>query len=106
MPDPLPAYVVSLDEATGRLGDIETVTAGGAELRIALPASYAHKPKAMYPLLLLVGAERWLGSAIEMTRLIAQTGELRETLVVATPGAPGARLVDELRSRYRVAEGS
>src|SRR5262245_25867045 len=104
MPDPLPSYVLSLDEATQRLGDIDTVAAGGAEVRMALPATYAKQPKERYRLILLVGADGMVGSAIEISRLMAETGELRPAVLAAVPTPLAEAVIGALRARYRLTD--
>src|SRR5262245_19195328 len=104
MADALPAYVLDLDEAVARLGAIESVTAGDAEARVALPATYAAKAKERYPLILLAGADAMVGSAIEISRLMAETGELRHSLLAAVPAPLAEPVVRDLRARFRVTD--
>jgi predicted alpha/beta superfamily hydrolase len=60
------------------------------ELQVALPACYDGKKPQAYPLLLLANGASLFGSAVEMTRLMAQTKELRECIVVAFECRAGA----------------
>ncbi len=49
---------------------------------VAVPASYAAKPRRRYPLLVLLNTSELFGSAVEMSRLMAQTREIEECIVV------------------------
>jgi predicted alpha/beta superfamily hydrolase len=82
------AFAISLrDAACRRLPDVERHTLSapdGSHARdifVALPASYA-KGKRRYPLVILLDAAPIAGSAIEMCRLMAQTREIRECILV------------------------
>ena len=85
---------------------------------IAVPASYAEKPKRRYPLILLINACDIFGSAVEMCRLMAQTREIEECIVVSleTPIKTAddiqrhgefiaGQLLPSCREQYRVAPG-
>ena len=91
MVEPMPVstagspFVLTLAEAADRLGGFETLTAGGLEITVAWPDSFASKPKLRYPLVVLVGAEAIRGSATEMARLMATTGEIREAILAFVP---------------------
>ncbi len=82
-------FVLSVAEVADRLGGIERVTVGAVETTIAWPDSLETKPKLRYPLIVLVGADDVRGSAIEMSRLMATTGEIREAILAFVP-APAA----------------
>ncbi len=118
MPDPAAGspFVLSLREAADRLGGWETVKAGGVDVAIAWPASAEGKPSARYPLVVLVAADGIRGSAAEMSRLMATTGEIRESILAFVPAPAGAKpdalatylrdaLVPTLRARGRLDDG-
>ncbi|MES2684234.1 MAG: alpha/beta hydrolase-fold protein [Pseudomonadota bacterium] len=94
-------FVLSLDEAAcGRLSGVSRqvipLADGGALAAVvALPASHAKKKNRRYPLLIVGEAEGRLGSVIEMSRLMAETGEVRECIVVAVPGRLDAAQLEQ-----------
>lgn len=84
----------------------------------AVPASYDAKTRRRYPLVVLVNACSVFGSAVEMSRLMAQTREIHECIVVSleTPiesnndvqrhwGFIEKRLLPWCREYYRVVPG-
>ena len=86
---------------------------------VAVPISYVEKPKRHYPLVVLLNACDIFGSAVEMSRLMAQTREIEECIVVSfeTPIVTaddvqrhGAFIAEQLlpwcRDKYRVTPGS
>jgi predicted alpha/beta superfamily hydrolase len=80
-------FVLSLhDAACRRLEGVErhTVTFEGAahDVFVALPVSYGKKKSQHYPLVIVSDARAMAGSVIEMSRLMAQTREIRESIVV------------------------
>ena len=116
------AFAVSPQEAAARLPgvefhSVELADGGRQALAVALPLSYGKKKRRQYPLLVLLDATHTFGSAVEMTRLMAQTKELRESIVVALfrPTREGSHSMTDLaaveavlhwsRSRYRVGGG-
>lgn len=124
--EPVSRFVISLHAAAcERLPDVECITlsTGGSEtvcqVAVGLPKSYAGKPRRRYPLVLVFDAATMAGSVIEMSRLMSDTGEIRECIVVAvhTPtgalaGVPGLSalfteaLLAELGRRYRIDEST
>lgn len=85
---------------------------------VAVPASYEVKTRRRYPLLVLLDACDLFGSATEMSRLMAQTREIDECIVVCleTPLASGKeaplqgeliveRLLSWCRENYRASPG-
>lgn len=115
-------YVLGTHAIAGRLDAVTRhgVAAGGVmrELGVALPKSYG-KGRKRYPLLFVLDAVELFGSAVEMSRLMADTSEIRECIVVGLPwlytdaaegagrlaAAVSSEILDWCRSQYRVAEG-
>ncbi len=91
--------------------------AGSFSLTVALPLSYPRRRRRSYPLLLLADGTRLLGSAIEMARVLAASGEAGECIVVshddpwlatADAAIQATRLEQILqwcRERYRLRDG-
>lgn len=88
-----PLFVLGADAAADRLANVErhAVEAGGAlrELCVALPKSYEGSRRGRFPLLFVLDAEGLFGSAVEMSRLMSDTSENRECIVVGLPGLGG-----------------
>ena len=88
-------FLIGLREAAClRLPGVESVTlslpdGSPCEAVVALPKSYAKRKRQRYPLLVLLDASELLGSAIEMLRLMGDTKEIRECVMVVidTPSA-------------------
>ncbi|NGY03182.1 alpha/beta hydrolase-fold protein [Solimonas terrae] len=120
---PLSGVLGLREVGSGRLDDIERFTLGPAsggltrEARIALPFSYKTRKAARtrYPLLLVLDAGDCFGSAVEMSRLMAETQEIRECIVAGIDGSPEdfaapdgaaaklmASLLAECTQRYRI----
>ena len=115
----LPAGVLDADEAALRLDRTAALMIAGRRCLTALPTAYARKPRKRFPLVLVLDAEGALGSAIEMARLMTETGEVRDSLIVGLRLDPAdhldvptfARFVADtllpaLRERFRVAAGA
>ncbi|WP_428312327.1 alpha/beta hydrolase-fold protein [Hydrocarboniphaga sp.] len=115
----LPAGVVYADEAVLRLDRTEAVMVAGRRCLVAMPAAYARKPRRSFPLVLTLDADGAIGSAIEIARLMTDTGEVRDSLVVGLRVEQADRLdvpafarfladtlLPALRQRYRVADGA
>ncbi|HVT37371.1 MAG TPA: alpha/beta hydrolase-fold protein [Nevskiaceae bacterium] len=114
---PLP-FVVNLHEAAARLEQVSSVSLpDGGELHVALPLAYARQPRERFPLLVVPDARTLFGSAVEMTRLMTQTRELRPCIVAglddALASAADARafcarleqlVLPRLRQQYRISE--
>ncbi|MES2490405.1 MAG: alpha/beta hydrolase-fold protein [Pseudomonadota bacterium] len=118
-------FSISLRDVTSkRLAGVdchELKTSDGTtthQISVAVPASYAEKPKRRYSLVVLINACDVFGSAVEMSRLMAQTREIEECIVVClqTPivSADNVRhhsafitsqLLSWCRDNYRVASG-
>lgn len=100
--------VISLEDAVLRLDGIETISAGTATLTAAVPLGYASSRRLRYPLLLLLEASDLFGSAVEMSRLLASSREVRKTLVVNASGVAAgdsagiSALVQACCRRYRI----
>lgn len=91
-------HVIGLHEAACiRLPHVEThampMPGGGTQVCVALPMSYAKKRRRKYPLVVVLDATGLVGSAIEMSRMMAETGEIREAVLVCVEG-PQARSAD------------
>ncbi|HSW14282.1 MAG TPA: alpha/beta hydrolase-fold protein [Solimonas sp.] len=73
-----------------------SIPAAGAlrELRIALPDSYASAKRRRYPLVIVLDADGLFGSAVEMSRMMAFTSEVRESIVVGLQHGGGERAAD------------
>lgn len=109
-------FVLNLrDAARQRLADISSHVLAPWRLSVALPASYSGKSKQQYPLLLLFDACDLYGSAVEMSRLMSQTREIRDCIVVGielpvdSSTESVARYITETllpwcRSNYRTAQ--
>ncbi|MES0875259.1 alpha/beta hydrolase [Sinimarinibacterium thermocellulolyticum] len=122
--EPRSRFLIDLYAAAcERLPAVEciTLTADGGkapcELVVGLPLSYA-RHRRRYPLAIVFDGQAMCGSVIEMSRLMADTREIRESLVVVvrTPthqwlagSAPPARaitaLLAALARRYRIDGG-
>lgn len=122
---PVSRFAISLRDVTRqRLAgvDCRELKAGNSKAThrvcIAVPASYTEKPKRRYPLIVLLNACDIFGSVVEMSRLMAQTREIEECIVVCleTPTKTaddvhrhGEFIVGQLlpwcREQYRVAPG-
>ena len=113
--EPATPFVLSLQEASRRrLADVHGHVLTPYRLNVALPASYAAKRRRRYPLVLLFDACDIYGSAVEMNRLMAETREIRDCIVIGIE-SPGDTGVDALaryvtgtllpwcRAHYRVA---
>ncbi len=119
-----PLFVLCPDATADRLAGVErhAIEAGGAlrQLCVALPKSYEASRRGRYPLLFVLDAEGLFGSAVEMSRLMSDTSENRECIVVGLPGLGGdgsaeaagrlaAMIGGEIlawcRERYRIEEG-
>lgn len=119
-----PLFVLGLDEAGDRLSGVERheMEAGGVlrQLRVALPKTYEGSRRGRYPLLFVLDAASLFGSAVEMSRLMSDTSENRECIVVGLPGLGGdasveaagrlaaligGEILDWCRQHYRVEEG-
>jgi predicted alpha/beta superfamily hydrolase len=89
-----PFAITLRDAATRRLDNVErhSIAFNNAafEVFVALPVSYRKKTKQQYPLLLIHDARDFAGSAIEMSRLMAQTKEIRQTIVVGIDASVNA----------------
>ncbi|MDP9139687.1 MAG: hypothetical protein M3O62_02710 [Pseudomonadota bacterium] len=85
---------------------------------VAVPASYEAKTRRRYPLVVLFNACNVFGSAVEMSRLMAQTREIHECIVICleTPiegddgvqhrgGFIAQQLLPWCRENYRVVPG-
>lgn len=114
-----PAGVIDADEAVLRLDRTEAVMVAGRRCLVAMPAAYASKPRRSFPLVLALDADGAIGSAIEIARLMTDTGEVRDSLVVGLRVEQADRLdvpafarfladslLPALRQRYRVADGA
>lgn len=93
-------YVISLQDAARlRLQDVEQIAVplAGATLELvaALPVSYRRKARQDFPLLLVVTAGNQVGAVIEMCRLMMNTREVRDAIVVCIC-APAALPAEEL----------
>ncbi|HKY91655.1 MAG TPA: hypothetical protein VJM11_11480, partial [Nevskiaceae bacterium] len=80
-------HAISLrDAACLRLEGVEShtlpVSGGDVGVLVALPVSYSGKKRATYPLVVVLDAAGLSGTAIEMSRLMANTGEIRESILV------------------------
>lgn len=113
-------YLISLDDAAcRRLEHVEKVSipASGSTVlaTVALPVSYAKSKKKSYPLLIALDASSSIGSVIEMSRLMAETKEISECIVIGMHGQADdysessklARLLEQqiipwCKSNYRV----
>lgn len=113
--EPATPFVLSLQEASRqRLADVHGHVLAPYRLSFALPASYSAKRRRHYPLVLLFDACDAYGSAVEMSRLMTQTKEIRDCIVVGIE-SPADAGVDTLaryvtgtllpwcRAHYRVA---
>lgn len=117
-------FVIGAGEAARqRFAPVDSHVIRGAQagesfsLTVVLPLSYAARRRCRYPLLLLADGENLLGSAIEMQRVLAATGEAREGILVchddpwltsadaAAQAARLAQIVEWCRERYRVQGG-
>ncbi|NGY05581.1 alpha/beta hydrolase-fold protein [Solimonas terrae] len=110
-------FTLALDAAASRLDGIERFpaaelgSAGIVRLSVATPTRRTRGRRRRYPLLILLDGEAIFGSAVEMSRLMAQTRELHECIVLAIDCAADeretARRVHELLrwsgERYRIA---
>lgn len=124
---PAPCVLDLHEAASGRLSGIERfeiAVPGAAQngsqsrgVRVALPVSYTSGKarKRRYPLLVVLDAQASFGSAVEMSRLMSETEEVHECIVVgidtltsdfvhASGHASGliAALLAECRQRYRL----
>jgi predicted alpha/beta superfamily hydrolase len=114
-----PLAITLRDAAVRRLESVEThslpVAGGEVSVAVALPVSYGKKKRATFPLVIVLDAAGLTGSAIEMSRLMSGTGEIRESVLVCVDqplprdGAAALTawlsqtLVPWCASRYRVA---
>ena len=55
---------------------------GDLDIKIALPGSYGKRKKAFYPLLIVLDSSGFGNAAIDISRLMANTQEVMETIVV------------------------
>lgn len=90
----MPTLSINLLEARERLGGVRrhaiTSTRGdGYRLGVAVPVSYDKQHKHRYPLVVLLDSCDIFGSAIEMSRLMAQTKEITECVLVAVEAPTG-----------------
>ena len=94
-------FVLSLDEAAcERLSGVSRHViphAGGNALDVvvALPVNHAKAKRRRYPLLIVGEAEGRIGSVIEMSRLMAETREVHECIVVIVPGQPSRAEIEQ-----------
>ncbi len=106
---PSPLVIGLADAAASRLPDVERHTLAGHPLLVALPTSYARRKRRRYPLVAVAEASSCCGSLIEMSRLMAQTKEIGETVLVLidTPlrdaGFVRGQLLPWCAERFRVA---
>lgn len=114
----MPAHAISLKQAaTTRFAFVTThevpMPDGSPACRVtvALPVSYPKARRRRYPLVLMPEGEALLGSAIEMSRGLAMTREVRECIVVsmdaepldaATQAARITRVAKWCRAHFRV----
>ncbi|WP_428312697.1 hypothetical protein [Hydrocarboniphaga sp.] len=100
--EPASRYQLSLQEAaTCRLSDVESLQVGTRSVTVALPADYQKNKRKRYPLLLVLDGGDQLGSVIEMSRLMAQTREVRPTIVVGIT-VSASELIDSGAMAQRV----
>jgi len=115
-------YLLNLRDSVRRLEDVEffgsNLPRGAGGLQVALPVSYHGRKKRAYPVVLVMDSAAMFGSAVEMSRLMAQTSEIAETIVVGIECQPrlhhgsaelAATIAETLqwcRARYRVGGGS
>lgn len=95
-------FQIDLQAAALRLGQVERADG----MSVVLPASYGKRRRTRYPLVILPHAAQMTGSVIEMTRLMAQTRELREAIFVVAEGgrADLAAIEQTCRARYRASQ--
>ena len=108
-------FLLPLDDAARlRLADVHGHTLAPYRLSVALPASYLAKRRHRYPLVLILDACDAYGSAVEMSRLMTQTKEIRDCIIIGieTPADAGVAalagyITDTLlpwcRAHYRIA---
>ncbi|HSW11258.1 MAG TPA: alpha/beta hydrolase-fold protein [Solimonas sp.] len=87
-------FLIGLDDAAClRLADVQrhslAVCGVLREVRVALPKSYAGAKRRRYPLVILLDADGIFGSAVEMSRLMSDTQEIRECIVIGLPRLGG-----------------
>jgi predicted alpha/beta superfamily hydrolase len=106
-------FSISLAEAAfDRLEDLESLALqdGVSEWRLSvgLPKGYAKARRQRYPLVLMINAASLFGAAVEMSRLLAVSREVRPCIVIDAAGPPPAdaaalrRLVELCVQRYRI----
>ena len=112
-------YLISLNEAAcSRLDHVEQFSIVGSQATVAVPVSYIKNKKKDYPLMIALDASQNIGSLIEMSRLMGETKEINECIVVGLSCALDddsgfSKLKDVLeqqvipwcKSNYRVAGG-
>ncbi|PTU28255.1 alpha/beta hydrolase-fold protein [Stenotrophobium rhamnosiphilum] len=81
------AHLISLDDAAcRRLDHVEQVSipasGSSAKATVAVPPSYIKNKKKSFPLLIALDASQNMGSLIEMSRLMGETKEINECIVV------------------------
>ncbi len=88
--DSVSRFEISLrDAAYQRLIEVERVevpasaSALPCDVAVALPRGYGKKKRQRYPLVIVLDAAGVAGSVIEMSRLMAETGEVHECVLVA-----------------------
>ena len=83
------AHLISLnDAACRRLDHVEQVSIDPtSKASVAVPASYIKNKKKVYPLLIALDASQSMGSLIEMSRLMGDTKEINECIVVGLNAA-------------------
>lgn len=115
-PEPGSPFLISLADASRkRLAGVECHTLANEGMAhpvcVALPVSYGARSRQSYPLVLLLDGCSMLGSAIEMSRLMAETKEIRECMLVNVDLPRGEaditflreQLLPWCRRNYRVA---
>lgn len=103
----MPTLSINLLEARERLDGVRrhaitSVRGDGYRLGVAVPVSYDKRRKHHYPLVVLLDACDVFGSAIEMSRLMAQTKEVAECVLVAVEAPAG--LSDALLAKFLAEE--
>lgn len=91
---------------------------GGVGVCVAVPALYAKNKRRRYPLIVLLNASHFFGSAVEMSRLMAETKEVRDCILLCLEmpveddgdlrrlgGFISSQLLSWCRQTYRVAAG-
>lgn len=76
-------YLISLNEAAcSRLDHVEQILIAGSQATVAMPLSYLKNKKKAYPLLIALDASQNIGSLIEMSRMMGETKEIKDCIVI------------------------